>query len=296
MSHVASFAYMSKQTLGYLSLFAAAALYGSQNIATKIAGNSVSPFLSTSVRAFVVVLLVVWFVSWKRVAKKHIGWFIARSSANILSTTGLFFAITKIPVGTALFSFYAGMILATTLVGIMLYNERMSTVKYLSLLLTVIGLLCMYMTNSGFMFNMFIFIAAAGGVCAGLWSIFSRPLTGIYPLTQLVVLDNALACVFAFMFSLALREPMAGVTMSIPLVSLSYLGLTQAFTGQLVAYGFRYIDGQIGSIILLNDTIIGIVLSFFFFKESPSMNVIIGGLLIFSASVLPAIFSKPEKQ
>jgi len=281
---------MSKQSIGLLALFTAAFLYGSQTIATKIAGVSVAPFLSTSIRALVVVLLVVWFVPWKRVAKVHFRWFIARSSANILSTTGLFFAITKIPVGIALFSFYAGMILATTLVGSIWYNERMSRIKFISLFLTIIGLLCMYLTNSGLVFNVYIFIAAFGGVCAGLWSIFSRPLSGFYPLTQLVVLDNALAAVFAMGVSLILHESWKGMYLGIPVLSLSYLGLTQAFTGQLVAHGFRYIDGQVGSIILLNDTIIGIVLMMLFFKEFPSMQVFIGGVCIFLASILPAIF------
>lgn len=280
---------MSPTTAGFVSLFTAAFLYGSQNIATKIAGVSVAPFLSTSIRALVVVLLVIWFVSWKRVARKHILWFVARSSANILSTTGLFFAITKIPVGIALFSFYAGMILATTLVGSIWYNERMSRIKYISLILTVIGLLCLYLTNSGLVFNVYIFIAAFGGMCAGLWSIFSRPISGHYPLTQLVVLDNALAAIFAMGVSLLLQESWKGIYLGVPVLSLSYLGLTQAFTGQLVAYGFRYIDGQIGSIVLLNDTIIGIVLMALFFKEFPTMQVFIGGICIFLASILPAM-------
>ncbi len=280
---------MPKQTIGLLALFTAAFLYGSQTIATKIAGISVAPFLSTSIRAFVVVLLVIWFVPWKRVAKEHIQWFIARSTANILSTTGLFFAITKIPVGTALFSFYAGMILATTLVGNIWYNERMTKIKVISLFLTAVGLLCMYVTNSGLVFNIYIFIAAFGGACAGLWSIFSRPISKSYPLTQLVVLDNALAAILALGVSAILHESWGGISIGAPLLSLSYLGLTQAFTGQLVAFGFRYIDGQVGSIILLNDTIIGIVLMALFFKEFPSLQVFIGGVSIFLASILPAI-------
>lgn len=280
---------MTEHTIGLLSLFTAAALYGSQNIATRIAGATVAPFLSTSIRALVVVLLVTWFVPWKRVVVSDIKWFLARSSANILSTTGLFFAIAKIPVGSALFSFYAGMILATTIVGHVWYKERMTRIKIISLLLTTIGLLSMYYTNTGFSFNIYIFIAAFGGMCAGLWSICSRPISKSYPLTQLVVLDNALAAILAIGVSLALQESWNGISIGVPLLSLSYLGLTQAFTGQLVAYGFRYIDGQIGSIILLNDTIIGIVLMMIFFKEIPTMPVLVGGVCIFLASILPAV-------
>ncbi len=280
---------MNQLSLGFLSLFAAAFLYGSQNIATRIAGAEVAPFLSTSIRALVVVLLVIWFVPWKRVIRGDIQWFLARSSANILSTTGLFFAIAKIPVGTALFSFYAGMILATTMVGYVWYKERMTRVKIVSLVLTALGLLSMYFTNQGFSFDVNIFISAFGGMCAGLWSIFSRPISKSYPLTQLVVLDNGLAAILAIGVSLALRESWNGISFGVPLVSLSYLGLTQAFTGQLVAYGFRYVDGQIGSIILLNDTIIGIVLMMIFFKEIPTMPVLVGGICIFLASILPAV-------
>lgn len=280
---------MTLQTTGFVSLFAAAFLYGSQNIATRIAGVTVAPFLSTSIRALVVVLLVVWFVPWKRVKASHIKWFFARSGANILSTTGLFFAIAKIPVGSALFSFYAGMILATTIVGYVWYKELLTRVKVLSLMLTALGLLSMYYTKMGFSFNIYIFIAALGGVCAGLWSIFSRPISTSYPLTQLVVLDNGLAAILALCVSFVLQESWSGISIGVPLLSLSYLGLTQAFTGQLVAYGFRYVDGQIGSIVLLNDTIIGIVLMMIFFKETPTMPVLLGGICIFLASILPAV-------
>lgn len=288
---------MTLQSTGFASLFAAAFLYGSQSIATRVAGATVAPFLSTSIRALVVVLLVIWFVPWKRVVASDIKWFIARSSANILSTTGLFFAIAKIPVGSALFSFYAGMILATTIVGYVWYKELMTRVKVLSLILTALGLLSMYYTKTGFSFNIYIFIAAFGGMCAGFWSIFSRPISKSYPLTQLVVLDNALASLLALGVSLILQETWNGMSLGVPILSLSYLGLTQAFTGQLVAYGFRYIDGQIGSIILLNDTIIGIVLMMIFFKEIPSMPVLVGGICIFLASILPAVAEhKKEKR
>lgn len=280
---------MTLQTTGFVSLFAAAFLYGSQNIATRIAGVTIAPFLSTSIRALVVVLLVVWFVPWKRVQASHVKWFFARSGANILSTTGLFFAIAKIPVGSALFSFYAGMILATTIVGYVWYKELLTRVKVLSLMLTALGLLSMYYTKMGFSFNVYIFIAALGGMCAGLWSIFSRPISTSYPLTQLVVLDNGLASILALCVSFVLQESWSGISIGMPLLSLSYLGLTQAFTGQLVAYGFRYIDGQVGSIILLNDTIIGIVLMMIFFKEIPTMPVLLGGICIFLASILPAV-------
>ncbi len=280
---------MSQNTIGFLSLFVAAFLYGSQNVATRIAGGVFAPFQSTAIRVIIVILGLIWFVKWKPIQKKDWKWFALRSIGNIISSTGLFFAIAHISVGAALFSFYAGMILTSGIAGYIWYNEKITPIKIVSLVLTAIGLLLIYATKSGLVFNIYIFISVISGAGAAFWSVFSRPISSSYSLLQLVVVDSLFTAIAATGISVGLRESWSSMRLDSSLVSLVYLGFTQMFTGQLVTRGIKIIDAQIGSIILLNDTVIGIVLMYIFFREIPEITVILGGVCIFIASIWPAI-------
>ncbi len=280
---------MSSSLIGTLALFTAALLYGSQNIATRIAGISFGPFLSTSLRALVVVLILFWFVKWKRVEKKHWKWFFLRALGNVIATTGIFIAVNKMSVGAALFSFYAGLILSGGIFGVLFYKEKVTTVKIISLILTAIGLLFIYSYQSTLIFNWYFIVAIIGGVGGSLWSVFSRPISKAYSLPQLVVLDSLMVVVMAALLSLLLHESWQSIHFDVRFAGVLYLGLTQVFTGQLVARGFKSVDAQVGSMILLNDSVVGMILAFIIFHEAAPLMVIIGGSCVFLSTIIPAV-------
>jgi len=283
---------MSEVLIGTLSLFGAAFLYGSQNIATRLTGISFGPFLSTGLRALVVVVFLAGFVSWKMIEKKDWKWFALRAIGNVTATTCIFIAVNQMSVGAALFSFYASLILSGGLFGMLFYKEKLTPVKTLSLLLTTIGLILIYSNQSKLAFNWYFVVAIIGGIGGSLWSVFSRPITKSYSLKQLVVVDSALTVVMSFLISFSLHEPWQVVQFDQRLLAVFYLGFTQVFTGQLVAKGFKSVDAQVGSMILLNDSLFGIVFAFLFFKEITPLLVIMGGIFVFLSSILPIIKSR----
>jgi len=280
---------MSSSLIGTIALFTAALLYGSQNIATRIAGISFGPFLSTSLRALVVVLTLVWFVKWKKIENKHWKWFILRALGNVIATTGIFIAVNKMSVGAALFSFYAGLILSGGIFGVLFYKEKITTVKLASLVLTALGLVFIYSYQSALVFNWYFMIAVIGGIGGSLWSVFSRPISKVYSLPQLVVLDSFMVVVLAAVISFFLGESWQTVQVDTHLAGVFYLGLTQVFTGQLVAKGFKTVDAQVGSMILLNDSVVGMLLAFIIFHEAAPLMVIIGGICIFLSTIIPVV-------
>lgn len=280
---------MSQSLLGTLALFTAALLYGSQNIATRITGVGFGPFLSTALRAFVVVIALFWFMKWKRIQPRDWKWFSLRAIGNVIATTCIFIAVNNMPIGAALFSFYAGLILSGGLFGILFYKEKMTAVKLVSLACTALGLALIYSNQSSLTFNLYFIIAVIGGIGGSLWSVFSRPITKSYSLVQLVVLDNLLAGVMALGISFLFKEPWTTVQMDQRLLAILYLGFTQVFTGQLVARGFKSVDAQIGSMILLNDSLFGLLFAYFIFHEAPHSLVLLGGVCVFLSSVIPAI-------
>ena len=282
---------MSEVLIGTLSLFGAAFLYGSQNIATRLTGISFGPFLSTALRALIVLVFLAGFVNWKKISNKDWRWFALRAIGNVTATTCIFIAVNKMSVGAALFSFYASLILSGGLFGILFYKEKITLVKTLSLLLTAVGLILIYSNQSKLTFNWYFVIAIIGGIGCSLWSVFSRPITKNYSLKQLVVVDSAITVLLSLFISFSLHESWQIIKFDQRLLAVLYLGFTQIFTGQLVAKGFKSVDAQVGSMILLNDSIFGIVFAFLFFKEVTPLLVVLGGTFVFLSSILPIIAS-----
>jgi drug/metabolite transporter (DMT)-like permease len=280
---------MSSTLVGTVSLFLAAFLYGSQNIAARLTGIEFGPFLATALRNATVVFCLVWFVKWVRIQRNDWKWFSLRAVSNTIATTGLFFAINKMPVGMALFSFYASMMISSAIIGSIVYKEKMTLIKGVSLAITALGLSLVNLTNTSITFNWASIIVIIGGIGCSLWSIFSRPVSAKYSLKQLVFIDNAIAGLMALAISFSLHEQWQAVTFDVRLLGVLYMGLTQVFTGQLVAKGYKHVEAQIGSVILLNDTVIGMILAFLVFHETTSLMVILGGICIFLASIIPAI-------
>jgi len=61
-----------------------------------------------------------------------------------------------------------------------------------------------------------------------------------------------------------------------------------------MVYGFKRVEAQIGSLILLFDIVIGIILGYLIFKESISFMAMIGGSLILVAIILPNLQTRRE--
>jgi drug/metabolite transporter (DMT)-like permease len=285
---------MSEVIIGTLSLFGAAFLYGSQNVATRLTGISFGPFLSTALRALMVVVFLDGFVKWKKISQKDWKWFALRAVGNVIATTCIFISVNKMSVGAALFSFYASLILSGGLFGMLFYKEKITLVKTISLFLTAVGLVLIYSNQSKLTFNWYFVIAIIGGIGGSLWSVFSRPITKNYSLKQLVVVDSGITVLLSLLISLSLHESWQMVQFDQRLLAVLYLGFTQVFTGQLVAKGFKSIDAQVGSMILLNDSIFGIIFAFLFFKEITPLLVILGGTFVFLSSILPIIASQKK--
>ena len=57
--------------------------------------------------------------------------------------------------------------------------------------------------------------------------------------------------------------------------------------GLLIVYGFSKVEAQIGSLILLFDIVVGILLGYLIFHEAITLPALLGGLFILAAMILP---------
>ncbi|MEK7595328.1 MAG: DMT family transporter [Patescibacteria group bacterium] len=268
--------------------------WGWFGILFRITGSNVPLFFQTSVRSIVtsLLLLVILLISrkWSSLHANEWGWVTARGLFGLLASALFFTAVNKIPIGTAYFSFYTGSTLGGYAVGRLMFKEQLNKVKWLALLLTLTGLALIYSFDFGVNY-IHLSVALGAGICASLWNTLTKKLPSNIEASQLGFLDNSMLVVLGLAISLLIKESWTFPTMEKWWLANYMVGVLQVVTGILVVKGFRYVEAQIGSLILLMEILFGIILGYVFYNEALALRTILGGLLIISGVSIPEIIS-----
>jgi drug/metabolite transporter (DMT)-like permease len=132
-------------------------------------------------------------------------------------------------------------------------------------------------------------MAFIAGVGTGTWNTFSKKISGRYSDIQLNFTDFSFSCVFMLALSLLFREQWVAPALNLLWLANALFIVMFISTGQLIVYGFRRLDAQAGSLIMLTEVLFGIVLAYLFYREIPSVWAFVGGAFIITAIVLPEI-------
>ncbi len=198
-----------------------------------------------------------------------------------------FFAVNNLPLGTTLFLFYAGSIFSSYLYGGVVLKEKLTWVKIASVTAAFSGLGIIYFGNMSTSINIFILFAFFAGVCFGLETATSKKLTSSYSINQV----NLLAYITATIISIPLlffhKETIILVMPANVWVTFIAFSVVAFLAFYTTLYGFKYIEAQKGSIILLAELLFIIVIGYFLFKEIPNGNTLLGGLFILFALIVP---------
>lgn len=284
---------MKNETKGMVSLVAATAIYSFFGVLTRIVGFTIPVFYSMWMRNGVTILILVGIAvlthQWRKIIAKDWKWFIGRSAGGMLGFLGSYFAFYYIPIGTAYFIFYGGSTVGGYLLGKMLFGERITKIKGVSLVIALLGLLLIYATRIGSGSVLWMSLAFAGGIGTAIWNVFSKKISGTYSDIQLNGTDFILSAMFAFIVSLLLREQWVPVSLNTTWIANAFFIVLFTSTGQLMVYGFKRLDAQIWSLIMLTEVLFGIIIGYLFYKELPTVTSLAGGLLILTAIILPEL-------
>ncbi len=274
---------------GSLSIISASVLYSSMFIFLRIIGFELPFFfqcLMRNVLALVLTgILLFFFKGWHKVKSKDLFWFISRTLLGIISFTCFYIAVNNIEVGTFYFSFYAGFLVGGFLIGKLLFKEKMTGVKTISLVMSFLGLGLIYSFNLE-VNRFFILLSLFSGISSTAWSIFCKKLSGTYSALQLSFIDLAITLLAYLVLTVVLKEAWLVPTLSAPWIATFSLGVIMVFTGLLIVYGFHYLEAQIGSLLMLVEIVFAIFLGFILYQEQVPLITWIGGLLIISALVI----------
>lgn len=275
---------------GIIGLVIASFFYGIQGIFIRFIGTDFGVFYPFAIRGFIIagILFILLYLNktYKKIESRDYKWFLLMPISGVVSFIIIFIAYNNIAIGTVLFVYYAGLVISGFISGYLLFKEKLNKVKVLSLALSLAGLFLVFSTSILQKELFYLIITFISGVASSFWFIFSKKISS-YPFSQILAVDSLVAFIISLSLSVLLKEHLSFPSLSIQWISV--FGLTAVSLGAflLSIYGFRFLQAQIASLVLLLEVIFGIFLAWIFFTEVPTAQVLLGGTLILVGSALP---------
>ena len=281
--------------LGIGSLLGATFLYGFFGIFVKTIGYSLPLFYASVFRDLISVSILaipVYFLRakvLKKIKMSDMVWMFLRSLFGMIAFLGSYTSFEKLSIGTAYLFFYSAATIGGYFFGIVLFKEKLTSIKILSLVLALAGLVFIYSLNMAPGNLLYMLAAVISGISYSIWSVFSKKVSDNYNPLQLNFVDFFFSFTFMTIISLLLREnwvmPEANVIWGANIL----LALMYIFTGQLIIIGYNNLEAQVASLVMLMEILFGVLLGFIVFREVLSLPMIFGGLLIITAIILPEL-------
>jgi drug/metabolite transporter (DMT)-like permease len=284
---------MNKKITGAMFLFGSTIIYGLFGIFSKqiaVFGSFSQGWIRYSIALLVIsVMLVTGKFKWKKVEKKDVKWFLTwilpASFQPILS----FMAFTHLPVGITYFLIYSTMITGGILSGKIFFSEKFNLEKLASVILILIGLVFIYKSDLTLITNGYVLLALTSGLIVGFWNTLTKKVSGNYPEAQMMFLDGLSTLTVSLLGFVFIKETLPSFSNPSPwlwIVGFAVSGILSSF---LLIRGFKYVEAQVGSLILPMELVFASIFGFLFLGEVLQFNVYLGGFLIFLAAILPVL-------
>ncbi|HSX11661.1 MAG TPA: DMT family transporter [Chlamydiales bacterium] len=280
---------------GYAMILLSALLFGSYGVWSRILGVEFGVFYQGWVRsAFILVVLIPAALigrHFKRIKRGDQGWFVVTMLFTVFTQAPLYFAYIHLPLGTATFIFYGLFLLTTYAIGWLFLSEKLSPVKIVSFVISLIGLTITFGLSLPVFSAVPMLLAAMNGIASGGEIASSKKLTDRY--------SSLMVSVYSWIFILITHLPLSllfGEKQIAPAWNLEWwamIGYAASGLGGfwLVIEGFKYVDASIGGLIGLLEIIFSFLFGVLFFNDHITLPVIIGGIIILLAAVLPDVYA-----
>jgi len=284
---------MNNERKGFIELIIATFFFSLFGVFTRLISNQLGVFFQLILRAILMSIMFYFVAKFtktlKAIDKKDLRLFLLRGLFIVADFSCFYLAINNLPLGLSLFIFYAANVIISFVFGSLFLKEKLTLIKLTSLILAVLGLFIMY--NGSFTsFRLIPLIAAAiSGFCFGLTTTTSKKLTDKYSSTQVNLVAYLSASLLVLPLLFLSKEV---INLNFPLITfIEVVGFALVGVGAflLTLDGYKYLEAQKASIVMLMELIFVIIIGLLFYHEIPTISSIIGGIFIFSALALPNI-------
>jgi drug/metabolite transporter (DMT)-like permease len=285
----------SNSLKGQLLVLASALCFGSYGVWSRMLGNDFGIYYQGYVRSLLILIVLLPVAlatkSLKPLKRADVGWFSVAMAFTVFTQVPLYIAFNHLALGTASLIFYSVFLITSYLFGWLFMRERMTLVKVVSLVLALVGLFATFGLSLGMFSIIALLLAAISGVASGGEVATSKKSSQTYSSLQIATYS----WIFIFITHLPLSLLNHEVQI-IPAVNIEWLAMVgYAATGLagfwLVIEGFKHIDASVGGLIGLLEIIFSLVFGVLFFGDRITISVVIGGILIIGAAMLPDVYS-----
>ncbi len=264
------------------------ALYGPLS---RIVGVNFGPVGQTMIRSVIrlIIILIIIFFTRKKLAKisRHdLYWFFLLSATAAGCTLFYIPAIINLPFGLTMFLFYALGTISSYIVGYVLFKEKLNQGKIIALFLAILGMVAMFVDSIRLVNNLYLIFACISGFFYGLYSPFSKKITHKYSLTQSIMVTVVMEFFFYFVSWLILKDNIYVFSIKSWSANLLY-ALDVTVITYLVFYGFKHLEAQIGSLLILSELVFILIIGFIFYREIPTTIQLAGGGFIILGMIIP---------
>lgn len=286
---------MSTISKGIFSLLLASLMFGTWGILSRYLGQSFDLFFQFWTRYLFVALILLCILilqrGWKKIPSANIPLFGVRILFALLTSLCIYLAFNAISIGTAYFASYAGTILGGFVIGYFFFHERITILKGAAVVLSLTGLYVIYSFDFVPSEIWYLLLALSSGISYAIFYSCSKTISKTYSVIQMTLIDYAGCFVLTLALSFSLNEHWLPLSLTFPWLINLIAAFTFVLTNMLLIYGFKRVDVQVGTIILLTEVIFGILFAYLFFAEHITATMLVGGAMILIASLL-AIFPK----
>lgn len=278
---------------GTVSLLAGALLYASFGVLIRGMDNMFGTYAQVTARYSVVIvaaliLSLIFKVSLKIDRKELLK--VAIFSITFPISVILFtVSALNTKISISVFLLYGVGLIFSTILGKVLFREKVTKQKSISVLISLFGLLIF----SGLLSNNFsLGIGIVTGVLAGFFDSLanaSRKLVKGLPWQKLLFWQFSFGAIVSLCISLISGEQFIKDFRVSSIIIAVVFGLCLTLLSRLLLYGFSKVDVNIATPILAMELVFSVIFGYIFLQESPSNNQILGGLFIMLATIIASL-------
>lgn len=280
---------------GFFALLSAAIIYGSFGLFIReldtMFGGYTQIFARTGIAFLIAVGLVLFYKNKITIPNelrlKMVVFVVAFPIAIILFT----FAVNQEKIASVVFLLYAGSILSSLVLGSTLLKEKITWIKWLSIILVFVGLGIFADPSGNLEISTGLILGFLAGIFEGITNYGRKDLKSI-PRNTLLTYQYFTGAIIALALAFATGEEFFKEFSVSALIVLIIFSIGLIVLGNLLIYGFQHYDVNIGSIVLASEILFAAFLSYLFLSEIPTTNELIGGVVIFIAASISSLDRK----
>ncbi len=275
---------------GPTALVGAAFMYAMFGVFIRIMSHMWGNFAQVAVRFTLAAIIVFIYLSFRKnkvsFPKDKLKNVVALGLTFPILVLLLTFSYQRTTIANTTFLLYAGSILSAFAIGTFVMREKINTNKIVAILLALVGI-SLY-SSALFTFNSGVFLGLAAGLIDGVSNTLRKSLGGIDRMAVLRI-QYGVASVLLIVLTFVSQETIITKFNTWSLIITFLYAFLLIGLANLLLYGFHHIDVNIGTIILSSELLFATLIGYVIYREAPSPHEVIGGLFIFSASILSGI-------